>query len=128
MNDTAAITTGKSRLSSACTVRRPSPGQAKIVSVMTAPPRSWPASSPASVTIGIAELRSVCLPITRPSPSPLARAVLMNSSLSTSSMAERVSRATRAAKKAASTTDGMIRWATVPVPPVGSQRSCTAKT
>ena len=106
---------------------RPSPGHAKIVSVMTAPPRSWPASSPASVTMGIAELRSVCLAMTRPSPSPLARAVVMYSSPRTSSTAERVSRATRAEKNAASTTDGMTRWASEPVPPVGSQRRATAK-
>src|SRR5262249_34108274 len=75
MTKTAARTTGKSRLRSACTVRRPSPGHAKIVSVMTAPPRSWPISSPASVTIGIAELCSVCLATTRGSLRPLARAV-----------------------------------------------------
>ena len=96
MKNTAASTTGKSRLRSAWTVRRPRPGHAKIVSVITAPPMICPSSRPASVTIGIAELRSVCLPITRPSPSPLARAVRMYSSPRTSSTAERVRRVMRA--------------------------------
>ena len=119
---------GKSRFSSACTVSRPSPGHAKIVSVITAPPSTCPASSPASVTIGIAELRSVCLPITRASRRPFARAVRMYSSFRTSRTAERVSRAIRAEKNAASTTEGMTRWASPPVPPVGSHRSFTEKT
>ena len=39
---TAARTTGKSRLSSACTVSRPSPGHAKIVSVITETIFAWP--------------------------------------------------------------------------------------
>ena len=94
---TAASTTGKSRLSSAWTVSRPSPGHAKMVSVMTAPPRSWPVSSPARVTMGIAEFLRVCLPMTIRSASPLARAVSTNSSLRVSSTEERVSRAMRAA-------------------------------
>ena len=34
----------------------------------------------------------------------------------------------RAEKNAASTTDGMTRWASDPMPPVGSQRSWTEKT
>ncbi len=68
-----------------------------MVSVITAPPRSWPVSSPASVTIGMAEFLSVCLPITIHSESPFALAVSTYSSLSVSSTDERVSRAIRAA-------------------------------
>ena len=68
-----------------------------MVSVMTAPPRSWPVSSPARVTIGIAEFLSACLAMTTHSARPLARAVSTNSSLSVSSTEERVSRAMRAA-------------------------------
>ena len=34
----------------------------------------------------------------------------------------------RAEKNAASTTEGMMSWASEPIPPVGSQRSRTEKT
>ena len=76
---------------------RPTPGHAKMVSVMTAPPRSWPVSSPARVTMGMAAFLSVCLPTTTSSASPFARAVRMKSSPRMSSTDERVRRAMRAA-------------------------------
>jgi hypothetical protein len=44
---TAHWTTGKSWLRMESTVRVATPGQAKTVSVMKAPPRSWPNCSPA---------------------------------------------------------------------------------
>ena len=49
---TMARTRGKSRACTACTDSQPSPGQAKIVSVTTAPPRSAPNCSPMTVTTG----------------------------------------------------------------------------
>src|SRR5262245_66027663 len=81
-----------------------------MVSVITAPPSTCPASRPASVTMGMAELRSVCFPITRPSPSPLARAVRTYSSPSASSTAERGRRALREEEKGARKKEGRNEW------------------
>src|SRR5437868_3981044 len=54
---------------------RPTPGQAKIVSVRTAPPSREPTWSPITVMIGSSALRSACRKMTDPEPSPIARAV-----------------------------------------------------
>src|SRR4029077_3197187 len=72
---TTPCTTGKSRLKIASTTSRPMPGHAKMVSVTTAPPRSWANCSPSRVTIGIAAFLSACPASTRTSLTPLARAV-----------------------------------------------------
>ena len=50
-------------------------GQAKIVSVTTAPPKSCASCRPSSVTIGMAAVRSACTTSTRHSARPFARAV-----------------------------------------------------
>ena len=44
----------------ACTESRPTPGHAKMVSVMTEPPSSVPSSIPTMVTIGIEAFLSAC--------------------------------------------------------------------
>ena len=51
------------------------PGQANIVSVTSAPEKRAPNSSATMVTMGMVALRSAWRQTTRPSPSPLARAV-----------------------------------------------------
>ena len=61
----------------ACTLSRPTPGHAKIVSVMTEPPSSVPSSMPTIVTMGIAAFLSACFHTTGGSLTPLARAVRM---------------------------------------------------
>src|SRR5215831_13780899 len=55
--------------------RRPTPGQAKIVSVTTAPPSRKPYWSPTTVTTGIKALARACLPTTPSGGTPLARAL-----------------------------------------------------
>ena len=57
------------------TASRPMPGQAKIVSVMTAPPSRWARSRPSTVTTGSRPLRRACRRSTSASFSPLALAV-----------------------------------------------------
>ena len=61
----------------ACTLRRPTPGHAKIVSVMTEPPSSVPSSMPTIVTMGMAAFFSACFHTTGGLLTPLARAVRM---------------------------------------------------
>jgi hypothetical protein len=61
----------------ACTDSRPTPDHAKMVSVITEPPRSVPSSIPTMVTIGIDAFLSACFHTTGASPTPLARAVRM---------------------------------------------------
>src|SRR5437763_1003250 len=75
---------------------RPMPGHAKTVSVTTAPPSSVPNCRPVIVTTGSAAFLSVCFITTAASGKPLARAVRTKSWRSTSSTAERVSRAMEA--------------------------------
>src|SRR5207245_2992215 len=98
---TAHWTTGKSWLRIDSTVRVATPGQAKTVSVMMAPPRSWPNWSPRTVMIGMHALRNACLTTTVRSPTPLARAVLMYSMLLTSITPDRHKRKERWARDAA---------------------------
>jgi hypothetical protein len=66
-----------SRLKMACTDSRPTPGQAKMVSVITDPPSKVPSSMPTMVTMGIEALRRACFHTTGGSLTPLARAVRM---------------------------------------------------
>src|SRR6202795_2436259 len=54
--------------------RRPTPGQAKMVSVTTAPPRRKPYCSPTTVTTGMSAFFSACLPTIPSGETPLARA------------------------------------------------------
>ncbi len=69
---------GRSDRLIALKVSAPIPGMLKTVSVRIAlPARSTATSSPSSVTIGVIALRSTCLPITRRSDRPFARAVRM---------------------------------------------------
>ena len=49
----------------------PTPGQAKIVSVSTAPPNRLPTCRPITVITGISALRSACSPTTRQRRQPL---------------------------------------------------------
>ena len=72
---TPAWTTGKSSWRMAPTMRRPTPGTANTVSVMTAPPSSRPNCRPVTVTSGSAAFFSACRPMTSHSDTPLARAV-----------------------------------------------------
>ena len=55
----------------------PIPGQANTVSTITAPPSRNGSERPSSVMMGIIALRMACLPMTRVSLSPFARAVRM---------------------------------------------------
>src|SRR4051812_25323983 len=89
---TAHCTTGKSWLRIDSTVSVATPGHANTVSVMMAPPRSWPNCSPSTVITGMHALRRACLTTTTGSDTPLARAVLMNSMFMTSITPERTRR------------------------------------
>ena len=72
---TAPSTQGVSLLLMDSTMNRPIPGQAKIVSVVTAPPSREPNWRPTTVIMGISALRSIWTKVTRFSETPLARAV-----------------------------------------------------
>ena len=67
---------GRSKFAIDCAAYWPTPWRSNTVSVRIAPPPSTAAKSrPNSVTIGISELRSTCLTITRRGATPFARAV-----------------------------------------------------
>src|SRR5215471_7133049 len=85
-------------------------GQAKIVSVTTAPPSRKPYWSPTTVTTGIKALARACLPTTPSGGTPLARAVVTYSRPSTSSMPDRVSRLMMATEVVASVAAGSRTW------------------
>ena len=72
---TPASTTGKSFFSIASRIMVPTPGQAKTVSVMTAPPSRPPNCSPITVMIGRSAFFSAWRAAMPRSVSPLARAV-----------------------------------------------------
>ena len=72
-----ACTTERSRLATAETSRRPTPGQAKTVSTTTAPATRLPIMKPMMVTVGIAALGSAWREITRCQFTPLAEAARM---------------------------------------------------
>ena len=72
---TPASTTGKSFFRIASRIMVPTPGHAKTVSVMTAPPRSPPNWSPSTVTMGRSAFFSAWRAAIALSASPLARAV-----------------------------------------------------
>ena len=74
---TAHWATGKSWLRMASIVSEATPGQAKTVSVTTAPPRSWPNWRPRMVITGMQAFRKACLTTTSHSRTPFARAVRM---------------------------------------------------
>jgi len=69
------ITTFRSTLRAPSHAYRPIPGQAKIVSVMTAPPMRNPTRRPITVTTGIAAFFITWRQITARSARPLLRAV-----------------------------------------------------
>src|SRR5690606_8925539 len=72
-----ACTTERSRLATAVTSRRPSPGHENTVSTTTAPAIRPPTIMPMSVTVGMAALGSAWWKTTCRQLSPLASAVLM---------------------------------------------------
>ena len=111
---TAHCTTGKSWLRMESTVSVATPGQAKTVSVTTAPPRSWPNCSPSTVMTGMQALRKACLTTTIHSATPLARAVLMYSMFMTSMTPERTSRIVIGARKAPRVKAGIRKCCQVP--------------
>jgi hypothetical protein len=82
-----------SRSMTAETMARPSPGTPKACSTATEPPSTKPSRTPEMVITGSSALGSACRITTRPSLSPLARAVRTKSSPMTSSRQERDMRA-----------------------------------
>ena len=68
---------GKSRLSTASTVSRPSPGRPNTLSVTTEPPISSATPMPMTVTMGTAAFFKACTNRMPPCPMPLDRAVRM---------------------------------------------------
>src|SRR4030095_4862815 len=101
---------------------------AKTVWVMMAPPRSWPNCRPSTVITGMHALRNACFTTTRPSASPLARAVLMNSMFITSITPERTRRMVMGASAAPRQNAGSRKFCQVPYPDAGRSRSRTEKT
>ncbi len=85
------------------------PGRPNTVSVTIAPPISSAKVRPSTVTTGISALRSAWCSTTRRSDTPLARAVRMWSSPSTSSMLARVKRRISAELTTPSTIAGRTR-------------------
>ena len=83
---------------------------------------------PAKVITGISALRRACFQTTVRSGTPLARASLMNSLSSTSSMLERSRRTIPAAIDSPSTSAGSTKCFHEPIPEVGSQPSSTENT
>ena len=76
--------------------------------------------------IGSNAFRNACLPMTRRSLSPLARAVRTKSDGRMSSIAPRVMRARNAIERVPSVSAGSTRKARPPYPEGGSQRNATA--
>src|SRR5262247_384652 len=77
-------------------------------------PRSWPNCRPRTVTTGMHALRKACLITTMFSPTPLARAVLMNSMFITSMRPDLTSRMVRGARKAPRQKAGSTKFGQVP--------------
>jgi hypothetical protein len=75
MKSTAEATVGKSRNVTDSTIRRPMPGQPKMDSVITAPPKRFATSSAHAVTTGIIAFFSTCFAMTIRSGTPFALAV-----------------------------------------------------
>ena len=111
---TAHCTTGKSWLRMDSTVSVATPGQANTVSVMTAPPRSWPNWIPRTVMTGMHALRKACLTTTVRSATPLARAVVMNSMFIISITPERTRRMVMGASAAPRQNEGSRKCCQVP--------------
>ncbi|MBT9154732.1 MAG: hypothetical protein DDT39_01411 [Firmicutes bacterium] len=120
-------TTTKSRAKIAVTIIRPMPGQAKTVSTIPLPPKAKPNCRPRIVMTGIMAHFRACTHITTRSLSPLARAVRIKSSLSTSSILDLMSLAERAAIPVPTVRAGSIKWRSVPKPNTGSHLSCKPK-
>src|SRR5215831_5925585 len=111
---TAHCTTGKSWLRIDSTVSVATPGQANTVSVMIAPPRSWPNCRPSTVMTGMHALRNACFTTTRASLTPLARAVLMKSMFMTSITPDRTRRMVIGASAAPRQNDGIRKFCQLP--------------
>src|SRR6218665_2280623 len=92
-SSTSVWITGKSRICTASTSRRPRPGQLNTASTRIEPPSRKPNCRPIIVTTGISALRSVCLNTTLDSRTPLARAGRTKSSWITSTNEARGERA-----------------------------------
>ena len=84
--------TGKSLSLIALKLSSPSPGQEKIVSIVIAPPTTAPNWIADSVTSGSSALGTAWRRTTRSQRSPVARLTVMKSSVSTSTIDERMIR------------------------------------
>ena len=104
------------------------PGQAKIVSVITAPVSTAPNCSAMIVSSGTMLLRSACEAIAPVAETPRARAARTYNSFNSSSRLARVIRARIAASARPSEIAGRTRFAAVPRPDTGSHPSSTANT
>ena len=104
------------------------PGQAKITSMITAAFSITTRLMPANVSTGISAFLNACIAITANAGRPFSRASLMYSLRSTSSMLDRVSRSSDAAKYQPSATAGITRLRQPPCPLVGSHSSHTENT
>ena len=70
-------TTARSRLLTATTSSRPTPGQENTLSTTTAPASRLPTIRPTTVTVGIAAFGSACARTTAGQGTPLACAIMM---------------------------------------------------
>ena len=112
------------------------PGQPKISSTTTAPPRRYPISSPITVTMGSHALRSMWRTTTADSAMPFALAVRTKSAIMTSSTLPRTVRVSHAVSYAANATAGNTRWCSMgptpssidAYPDVGNHRNLAANT
>ena len=91
-------------------IRRPAPGIANTVSVITAPPIRVPMLSPNRVTVEISALRSTWRAITIRGRRPLARAKSTYSAPSTSMIEARRLRISTADRLSARVSAGRNRW------------------
>ena len=128
MTSTPASTTGTSRWEMLASMRRPTPGQAKIVSVMMEPPMSVPTWTPRKLRIGLNAFGSTCVSSTRVRDRPLDRAATAKFSPASSSTLARVIMHD-VGQQERGQGDGRqdeVRRGP-PAPEVGSQWSCNAK-
>ena len=92
------------------TIRRPTPGTANTVSVITAPPSSSPMCSPTIVTVAMIAFRRMWRPITSEGRRPLARAKSTKSAVMIVRIDARRLRISTAESDSASVSAGRMRW------------------
>ena len=102
--------TGKSLSLIALKVSSPRPGQEKIVSIVIAPPATAPNWIADSVTSGSSAFGTAWLRTTRCQGSPVARLTVMKSSVSTSTIDERMIRKYWPSSISVIAVAGRIRW------------------